>query len=66
MAVKWAGTKKQGKYYVSPLIDPENVDKRRAQVGLGTIADYVKHWGITWDIEKHRERTKKVEAEKEK
>jgi len=55
-----------GEYYVSPLIDPENVDKRRAQVGLGTIADYVKHWGITWDIEKHRERTKKVEAEKEK
>ncbi|MFD1284318.1 DUF6624 domain-containing protein [Mesonia ostreae] len=30
-----------GEFYVSPLIDPENVDKRRAKVGLGSIADYV-------------------------
>ena len=55
-----------GEYFVSPLIDPENVDKRRAEVGLGTLADYVNHWGMTWDIEKHKERTKKIEGEKEK
>ena len=55
-----------GEYYVSPLIDPENVDKRRAEVGLGTIADYISHWGMTWDIDKHKERTAKIEAEKEK
>jgi hypothetical protein len=55
-----------GEYFVSPLIDPENVDKRRAEVGLGTLADYVNHWGMTWDIKKHIERTKKIEAEKEK
>ncbi len=55
-----------GEYFVSPLIDPENVDKRRAEVGLGTLADYMGLWGMTWDIEKHKERTKKIEAEKEK
>ena len=58
--------KETGAYFVSPLIDPENVDKRRAKVGLGTLADYVGHWDVTWNIEKNKEQTKKVEAEKEK
>ena len=48
-----------GEYFVSPLIDPENVDKRRAEVGLGTISEYVAIWDMTWDVEKHKERTKK-------
>lgn len=52
--------------YVYPLIDPENVDKRRAEVGLGPLAEYVKIWNLTWDIEKHKARTAKIEAEKEK
>jgi hypothetical protein len=55
-----------GERFVLPLIDPENVDIRRAEVGLGTLADYVNHWGMTWDVEKHKERTIKIEAEKEK
>lgn len=54
-----------GEYYVSPLIDPENVDTRRAEVGLGTLTDYVSRWDISWDIKKHKERTEKIEAEKE-
>ena len=57
---------KTEEYFVAPLIDPENVDKRRAEVGLGTLAEYVNYWGMTWDIEKHKERTKKIESEKEK
>jgi len=55
-----------GEFFVSPLIDPENVDKRRAEVGLGTISEYVAIWDMTWDVEKHKARTKKFEAEKEK
>lgn len=43
-----------GEYYVSPMIDPENVDKRRAQVGLGTLQDYVSNWNIIWDVEKYK------------
>ena len=54
-----------GEFYVSPLEDPENVDKRREAVGLGSLADYVDRWGIIWDVEKHKKRTAKIEAEKE-
>lgn len=43
---------KTGKYIVNPIEDPINVDKRRKEVGLGSMADYVKQWGIVWDAEK--------------
>lgn len=42
-----------GKYYVLPLADPINVDKRRAEVGLPSIKDYVKQWNINWSIEQY-------------
>ena len=42
------------KYYLSPLTDPENVDKRRASVGLQPLAEYVKRWDIIWDIEAYK------------
>lgn len=53
-----------GEYYVSPLLDPENVNARRAEVGLGTIEDYIKNWDMSWDIDKHNANTEKLEAEK--
>ena len=53
-----------GEYYVSPLIEPEKVNERRKEVGLGTIEDYIKNWDMTWDIDKHKELTKKLESEK--
>ncbi|NJW51955.1 DUF6624 domain-containing protein [Salinimicrobium oceani] len=40
-----------GEYYVSPLMDPENVNQRRAEVGLGPIEDYISNWDLTWDAE---------------
>jgi hypothetical protein len=43
-----------GEYYVAPLIDPDNVDKRREDVGLGPIQDYISNWGITWDAEEYK------------
>jgi hypothetical protein len=45
---------KTGKYYVQPLEDPENVDKRRATVGLPPIAEYVHQWGIVWSVEQYK------------
>jgi hypothetical protein len=39
-----------GSFYVKDLEDPSHVNKRRAEVGLGPIEDYVKNWGIVWDI----------------
>ncbi len=44
-----------GKYFVKPIEDVVNVDKRRAEVGLGPLADYVKQWGIIWTPEKNEE-----------
>lgn len=59
-----------GEHYVSPLKDPDNVDKRRAEVGLGPIAEYVKRWGITWDVEEYKKQLPELEKlkwkEKEK
>lgn len=55
-----------GEYYVSPLMDPEKVNERRAEVGLGTIQDYISNWGMTWDLEKHKKRTKKIESKRMK
>ena len=52
-------------YYVSPLIEPEKVNERRAEVGLGPIEEYIQNWGMTWDLEKHKAQTEKLEKEKE-
>ncbi len=32
------------------LADPDNVDKRRRQVGLGPLADYLKDYDLVWDV----------------
>jgi hypothetical protein len=45
---------KKGKYFVYPIEDPDNVDKRRAEVGLGPISEYVKNWGIEWNLEEYK------------
>jgi hypothetical protein len=44
--------KKQGsdKWSLYPIEDPQNVNKRRAQVGLGPIEEYLKHFGIDYKI----------------
>jgi len=42
---------KTGEYYVSPLIDPEHVDERRAKVGLRSLQNYIASWGLNWDVE---------------
>lgn len=51
-----------GEYYILPLIDPDNVDKRRAEVGLGTIQDYISNWGMTWDVEAYKKKLPEIEA----
>jgi hypothetical protein len=53
-------------YVLSPLIDPDNVDKRRAEVGLKSIAEYLKFWDLTWDVEKFKKSMEQYDAEKNK
>ena len=45
---------------VWPIIDPENVDKRRTSVGLEPIAEVLKNrFELNWNLEKQIERSKR-------
>jgi hypothetical protein len=55
---------KTGKSYFTPIKDPENVDIRRANVGLPPMSEYAKTFNIIWDIEEHKIMTKKMKSEK--
>lgn len=50
-----------GEYYVLPLEDPENVNNRRKEMGLGPIEDYVSNWNIKWSVESYLENIEKFE-----
>ncbi|MEM6698152.1 MAG: DUF6624 domain-containing protein [Bacteroidota bacterium] len=43
--------KETDKQIVYEIRDPEYVNQRRAEVGLGPIEEYVKRWDIEWTIE---------------
>lgn len=61
-----ARNKETGEYYVLPLMDPENVNERRAEVGLGSIQDYILNWGIIWNVEEYKLRLPEYEAMQKK
>ena len=50
----------QGNSWLRPLLDPDNVDKRRASVGLGPIADYLSHWNMKWDVEAYKKQLPEI------
>lgn len=50
-----------GEYYLSPLQDPDNVNKRRAKVGLEPLEDYLSNWDLTWDAEAFKEKMRDSE-----
>ena len=39
-----------GKYFVAPIEDEANVNKRRASVGLEPLEEYVQHWNIDYKL----------------
>jgi hypothetical protein len=49
---------KTHEYYVSPLEDPDNVDKRRAEAGLKPLSEvlefYFDTWKLKWDVEQYK------------
>lgn len=59
-----------GAYYLMALEDPAGVDERRAIVGLGPLAEYLKNWDLPWDPQEHQrqlpELFKKLELFKQK
>ena len=62
----------QMKYYpdtksfnVWPVYDPVNIDKRRAEIGLGPIAEFLKNrFDFEWDLEEQIKRTEEFERER--
>jgi hypothetical protein len=55
-----------GGYYLSPLEDPDNVDKRREEVGLPPIAEYIQHWNLVWNVEEFKKESAIREAKMKK
>jgi len=41
----------EGNFKVFEMIEPEYVNQRRKEVGLPPLENYVKNWGITWEVE---------------
>ncbi|MEI9947266.1 MAG: DUF6624 domain-containing protein [Chitinophagaceae bacterium] len=53
--------KETNKNYVLPLDDADNVDKRRAEMGLGLLAEYAKQWDIIWNAEEYKKQLPELE-----
>lgn len=56
-----ARNKTTNKWYISPMIDPDNVNKRRAEVGLGTMAEYAAKMNIEWNLESYKKELPELE-----
>lgn len=52
------------KNYVAPIEDYENLNKRRAALGLKPMDQYLKSWGMNWDINKYKKDLLLLEKEK--
>jgi hypothetical protein len=53
---------RSNQYYLAPLVDPDNVDKRRMEVGLAPLADYLLEIGIVWDLEQYKKDLPEIES----
>ncbi len=49
-----------------PMIDPDNVDKRRADVGLEPLADYLARFNVQWDLAAYKKELTEIEAKEKK
>ena len=52
------------KNFLLPLEDPDNVDARRAKVGLGPLADYLKSFDMEWNVEEYKKEQANKDAKK--
>lgn len=49
------------KYTIMPMIDPDHVDTRRADIGLSSYAIYLIEMGIVWDVEQYKKDLPEIE-----
>ena len=40
--------------FILPLIDPDNIDKRRLAIGLGHFASYLQIFDMTWNVDDYK------------
>lgn len=50
-----------GEWYLAPVIDPDNLDQRRQEVGLENIKDYLELFDIEWDLEMYKKKLPEYE-----
>jgi hypothetical protein len=55
-----------GESYVQPLEDPDNVDNRRAAIGLEKLQDYLSGVGMKWDPEEYKKKLPELKAKQKK
>jgi hypothetical protein len=55
-----------GTLYPLPLIDPDNVDKRRSEVGLDSLQDYLSGFNATWNLEAYKRKLPEYEEKQKK
>jgi hypothetical protein len=60
------GSDSTGKPFLEPIEDPDHVDDRRKAVGLGTLSDYLKQFGLEMDMDKFKKEWKEMEERKKK
>ncbi len=54
---------KTNTYIIYPIIDPDNLDRRRAAVGLSPYSDYLKVVNITWNLEQYKKDLPEIERQ---
>ena len=47
--------------FLAPLEDPDNVDKRRAEMGLQPLAQYLQGFQMTWNLEEYKKQLPEIE-----
>jgi hypothetical protein len=52
--------------FLSPLADPDHVDERRAKMGMGPIAEYLKQYDLNWDVEAYKKQLPELEKRQSK
>ena len=57
------GIDKEGHYFLLPLEDPDNIDQRRASMGLPMLSSYLAYWQLNWDVEQYKKDLPKIEAQ---
>jgi hypothetical protein len=54
-------TDDKNEQYLAPMIDPDHVDQRRKQAGLGPLSKYLLGFGLTWDVNQYKKDLPRLE-----